>query len=188
MTKGLVHVLWRALALVVVAGALLASPTVRAQGEAGTTTARPRVERVQFRGNRKVEDDAIKVNLKTAPGVSLTQEILREDVHAIWKMGYFEDVQVEVNDTKAGAVVVFVLREKPAIAKIYVAGSEEIQLSKINEVLDIKKDTIVDPAKVKRNVEKIKDLYVEKGYYLAEVGSDIQRKDENHVDIYFKAQ
>ena len=30
-----------------------------------------------------------------------------------------------------------------------------------------------------------RDLYVEKGYYLAEVSSDIQRKDENHVDVYF---
>ena len=47
---------------------------------------------MQFRGNRKVEDDAIKVNLKTAPGVTLTQEMLRDDVRAIWKMGYFEDV------------------------------------------------------------------------------------------------
>ena len=54
-----------------------------------------KVAKVQFRGNRKVEDDAIKVNLKTASGVSLTQELLREDMHAIWKMGFFEDIQVE---------------------------------------------------------------------------------------------
>src|SRR3954454_1264780 len=46
-----------------------------------------RVAKLQFRGNRKVEDDAIKVNLKTAPGATLTQEILRDDVRAIWKMG-----------------------------------------------------------------------------------------------------
>jgi len=41
-----------------------------------------RVVKVQFRGNRKVEDDAIRVNLKTAPGVTLTQEVVREDVRA----------------------------------------------------------------------------------------------------------
>src|SRR5438552_11315259 len=54
-----------------------------------------KVVKVSFRGNRKVEDDAIKVNLKTAPGVTLTQETVRDDVRAIWKMGYFEDIEVE---------------------------------------------------------------------------------------------
>ena len=44
------------------------------------------VVKISFRGNRKVEDDAIKVNLKTAPGVTLTQEMLRDDVRAIWKL------------------------------------------------------------------------------------------------------
>src|SRR5215510_5828295 len=144
-----------------------------------------RVAKLHFRGNRKVEDDAIKVNLKTAPGVTLTQEMLREDVRSIWKMGYFEDVQVEVNDTKAGAVVVFVLREKPAIAKIYVAGNDEISLSKINEVLDIKKDQILDLAKLKKNVEKIKDLYVEKGFYMAEVNYEVKRGGASTVDVWF---
>src|SRR5262249_23240525 len=78
-----------------------------------------------------------------------------------------------------------VLREKPVIRKIYVSGAHEIGLDKINEVLDIKRETIIDLAKVKRNVEKIKDLYVEKGFYLVDVGSDVQRKDDQHVDVYF---
>jgi outer membrane protein insertion porin family len=147
-----------------------------------------KVAKVQFRGNRKVEDDAIKVNLKTAPGVTLTQEMLRDDVRAIWKMGYFEDVQVEVNDTKAGAVVVFVLREKPAINKIYVAGNEEVSLSKINEVLDIKKDQILDLAKLKKNVDKIKDLYIEKGFYMAEVNYEIKRSGASSVDVWFRVR
>jgi outer membrane protein insertion porin family len=162
----------------------------KAQGEGGdeeATSATPslKVAKVQFRGNRKVEDDAIKVNLKTVPGATLTQEMVREDVRTIWKMGYFEDVQVEVSDTKAGAVVVFVLREKPAINKIYVAGNDEVSLSKINEVLDIKKDQILDLAKLKKNVDKIKDLYVEKGFYMAEVNYEIKRGAGSTVDVWF---
>src|SRR5450631_461999 len=130
-----------------------------------------KVVKISFRGNRKVEDDDIKVNLKTAPGVTLTQEMVRDDVRAIWKMGYFEDIEVEVGEGKikgqpgsaVGSTVTFVLKEKPAINKIYVAGNDEVSLSKINEVLDIKKDQILDLAKIKKNVEKIKDAYVEKG-------------------------
>ena len=148
-----------------------------------------KVVKVSFRGNRKVEDDAIKVNLKTAPGVTLTQEMVRDDVRAIWKMGYFEDVEVEVSESKnkaqPGSTVTFVLKEKPAINKIYVAGNEEVSLSKINEVLDIKKDQILDLAKIKNNVEKIKDAYVEKGFYMAEVSYEIKRDSTATVDVWF---
>ena len=36
-------------------------------------------------------------------------------------------------------------------------------------MLDLKKEQILDLAKLKKNVEKIKELYVEKGFYMAEV-------------------
>jgi outer membrane protein insertion porin family len=140
---------------------------------------------VKFKGNHKAEDDALRVAIKSLPGEKLSSEQLRDDVRAIWRLNFFEDVQVEAQETGGKVDLTFVVREKPLIRKIYVSGAHEVGLDKINEVLDIRKDTIVDPAKVKRNEEKVKDLYVEKGFYLAEVSSEIQRKDENHVDVYF---
>ena len=136
------------------------------------------VKRVHFRGNRKVEDDAIRVVIKTKPGASINQELLRDDVRAIWKTGFFEDVQVESTDMKGegGLAIVFVLKEKPTISKIYVAGNDEVSLTKINEVLDLKKDQVLDLAKLKKNVQKIKELYVEKGFYMAEVDYELKRQ------------
>ena len=144
-----------------------------------------KVVRLQFRGNRKVEDDAIRVNLHTLPGSLLNKDILQEDVRAIWKMSYFEDVQVESTDTPGGMVVTFVLKEKPALRKIYVSGHEEVGLSKINEVLDIKKEQILDLAKIKKNVEKIRELYLQRGYYMADVDYELRRNTPGEVDVYF---
>ena len=181
---------FRPFAAAVLIVAALAAPAARAADDEEKPPAAPaapnlKVAKVQFRGNRKVEDDAIRVNLKTAPGTTLTQELVREDVRAIWKMGYFEDVEVEVSENKSGSVVTFVLREKPAINKIYVAGNDEVALTKINEVLDIKKDQILDLAKIKKNVEKIKDAYTEKGFYMAEVSYEIKRDTTSTVDVWF---
>ena len=53
------------------------------------------IERVQFRGNRKVEDDAIRVQLLSKPGALLDAAKLRDDLRAMWKMGFFDDVEVE---------------------------------------------------------------------------------------------
>lgn len=141
---------------------------------------------VRFRGNRKAEDDAIRLAIGLRAGDKLNAEKLREDIKNVWKMGYFEDVQVEASSEKDDKIgVVFVLREKPVIRKIYLSGNSEVSVDKINEVLDLKKETILDPAKIKRNEEKIRDLYIEKGFYLAEVSHEVQRKDQNKVDVYF---
>jgi outer membrane protein insertion porin family len=144
------------------------------------------VKKVQFRGNRKVEDDALRVNLRTVPGAQLTQDLLREDVRAIWRMGFFEDVQVEANPFEGGVAVVFVLKEKPSIRKIYVSGHEEVGLTKINEVLDIKKEQILDLAKIKKNMEKIRELYLQRGYYMADVTHELKRVGASEVDVYFR--
>jgi outer membrane protein insertion porin family len=177
---------------ILVAAALFAVSTASAQERErdwvpGTTEYDGRViGALDFKGNRKAEDDALRAAIHSRPGEILSSEQLREDIKNVWKLGFFEDVQVEATEAASGKIGLrFVLREKPVIRKIYVAGAHEVGLDKINEVLDIKKDQIIDPAKVKRNVEKIKDLYVEKGYYLAEVSSDIQRKDDLHTDVYF---
>ena len=76
----------------------------------------------------------------------------------------------------------------PPSSKIYVAGAEEVALTKINEVLDIKKDQILDLAKLKKNVEKIKELYVEKGFYMAEVTYELRRNSPAEVDVWFRVR
>jgi len=144
------------------------------------------VDRVQFRGNRKVEDDAIRVNLLTRAGSVLDPAKVRQDLRSMWKMGFFEDIVVEGRIEPGGGVVLtFVVKEKPSIRKVLIAGNNELSLDKINEVIDLQLDSILDVAKVKKNRDKIADLYVEKGYYLATVDYQIKPVNEAEVDVYF---
>ncbi len=171
-----------ALFLLIALTALVAWPLA---AHAEDDLAGKKVAAVRFRGNRKAEAEAIQLNLSLTKGEGFDAQRLRDDIRAVWKMGYFDDVKVELEDEDDGLVLTYVLREKPSIRKIYVAGNSEVGLDKINEVLDLKKDTIYDPAKVKRNAEKIHDLYVEKGFYLADVRSETKTHSPTQVDIYF---
>ncbi|NVB81462.1 MAG: outer membrane protein assembly factor BamA [Kofleriaceae bacterium] len=145
------------------------------------------IERVQFRGNRKVEDDAIRVQLLSKPGTLLDATKLREDLRAMWKMGFFADIDVEGEVGPSGALTLtFAVKEKPAIRKVLIAGNAEMGLDKINEVLDLELDAIVDISKVKKNRDKIADLYVQKGFYLATVDYEIKPVNEAEVDVWFK--
>jgi outer membrane protein insertion porin family len=159
---------------------------VEAADEAAVRAAqKPRIERIQFRGNRKVEDDAMRVNLVSKVGQELDAERVREDVRAMWKMAFFEDVRVEATQTDTGGVIItFVVTEKPSIRKILVQGAEELEIDKINEVIDLKRDSILDVGKVKKNVEKVRELYVSKGFYLATVDYQVRQINESEVDVW----
>jgi outer membrane protein insertion porin family len=148
----------------------------------------PTVAKIAFQGNRKVEDAAIRAVLGSKVGQPLYHAQLAADVRAIWAMGYFEDVQVNLLPSSRGAVLVYVVKEKPSVRKVVVSGNDEVDLDKINEVLDLKKDAILDVAQVKRNLEKIKDLYIEKGFYLAEVSYRVRKASETQVDVVFKVE
>ena len=155
------------------------SNTLQLQGRA--------IERVQFRGNRKVEDDAIRVQLLSKEGTLLDAAKLREDLRAMWKMGFFADIDVEAEVRQSGGVTItFAVKEKPSIRKVLVAGQSELGMDKINEVIDLELDAIVDISKVKKNRDKIAELYVQKGFYLATVDWEIKPVNEAEVDVYFK--
>ena len=53
-------------------------------------------------------------------------------------------------------------------------------------MIDLELDAIVDISKVKKNREKIADLYVQKGYYLATVDWEVKSVNEAEVDVWFK--
>ncbi len=145
----------------------------------------PIIKRIQFSGNRKVEDDAMRLNLVSRVGAPLDSDKIRADVRALWKMNFFEDVKVTAEQTADGSVILtYTVVEKPSIRKILVSGSKELGLDKINEVLDLKRDSVLDVTKVKKNVEKVHDLYVSKGYYLATVDYQVRPVNESEVDVW----
>ena len=60
------------------------------------------VLRVNFRGNRKVEDDAIRVNLRTMPGTTLTQDLfmnLKSTVPELWNWLTGEVAEAEAEES-----------------------------------------------------------------------------------------
>ncbi len=128
-----------------------------------------------------------KINCVRASSVGEPLDLcsVREDLKVLWRMGSFDDVAVEVDQGSDGLVLSYVVREKRTIRKIYVAGNSEVGLDKVNETIDLKRDTIYDPAKVKRNAEKIRELYVEKGFFLADVRSEVKVHSPTQLDVYF---
>jgi outer membrane protein insertion porin family len=145
------------------------------------------ISEIRFRGNRRVESEAMLLELDSNIGELVTPEKLARDIKALWALGYFDDVYVEGELSPAGVVLTFVVKERPTVRKIIVEGNTKIKLDDINGVLDLSTNAVLDLGAVKANVEKVKALYTEKGFFLAEVDYAV-RPVENQpgkVDVVF---
>jgi outer membrane protein insertion porin family len=165
-----------------------ATPVSARRMEPVADPSRPTLLRIQIQGNKRVEAEAIRLNLTSRVDEPFSPERVRADIKAIYAMGLFDDVQVDLEETTGGAVLTYVVQEKPAIRKILVVGNDDVDLEDIQKVVNLKPFSILSVSEVKRNVEKVKDLYTEKGFYLAEVDYQIVPRPTNEVDVLIKVE
>lgn len=132
------------------------------------------VDAIQVVGNRRVESESVLQRVQTKVGQPLDLATVSEDIHRIFDLGYFSDVRVDATVTDQDELVVsYIVEEKPAIAQIRYEGNDELSEDDIKDVVNLERFSILDVGKVKANAEKIRQLYADKGYYLAAVDYDI---------------
>ncbi|MCB9536302.1 MAG: outer membrane protein assembly factor BamA [Myxococcales bacterium] len=175
----MIRALWLCVALLG-AGGLLGAPAARAQAIT------PTIDEVRVEGNRRSEADAILGVVQSRAGTVLDRARVRGDIRAIFLLGFYTDVQVDLTRVDGKEVLTFRVVEKPSIRNVVYEGNDELDDDELGEVVDIKAYGILDLAKVNRNAEKIRDLYVEKGYFLAEVDWEVVDLPDNQVDVVFK--
>ncbi len=144
-----------------------------------------RVAQVKITGNKLIESDAILRVIETKTGNVYSSASLANDLRAIFAMGYFDDIEASVDNSPKGKIVTFKVKEEPTIRKIKIKGEQFIKEDKIRENLTLSTGTILNIAKVKKNVQQIEALYREKNYHRARVSYKLEPLDNNQVDLTF---
>lgn len=147
------------------------------------------VKSVDVTGMRKLEKDAVINRLITKPGEAYSEEKLREDVVALFKSGYFVNVEVDRAVQGNEVVLTYQVTEKPSIVEIVYEGNAEVKSEDLAETIGIKNYEILNMSKLKEATEKLQKLYEDKGYFLAKINPVVEdiKKDES-VRITFKIE
>ncbi|MEE2750403.1 MAG: outer membrane protein assembly factor BamA [Myxococcota bacterium] len=142
---------------------------------------------VEVEGNRRVESAAVLTSILTGPGDVLSGERIRRDIDAVYATGFFRDVQVDAKsaDASDGLVVTFLVEENPAIRSVVIQGNKKLDETDIREVIDLDAFSVFNDSEVALNQQRIRDLYLEKGYFLAEVDPVVREVDEDFVELVF---
>src|SRR5229473_4773346 len=146
------------------------------------------IAKVEIKGNRRVETDAIKAVIPLKPGDTYDKTKLKNTLLAVWKMGYFSDVQLDVSHSTpplTGYTLTVIVNEKPAVREIKLEGNEELSKDDFKDTIEIKQFQILDMESVRKSAKKMQEKYVEKGYFLAEVSWRLDPLPNNEVNVVF---
>ena len=148
-------------------------------------SARQRIAKINIQGNQKIESVVILQVLKDKQGSVFSEAQLSEDIKAIYKLGYFEDVVTDVMDTPEGKIITYQVKERGLITAISIKGNKAVDKGDIESSLSFKTKQTLSREKLASSIDKIKGLYDGKGYYNAEITSAVEKVGEKDLRVTF---
>lgn len=127
------------------------------------------IDSIEVIGQKKIEKEAVLARLKSKVGEAFGEEKVADDIRALFKMGYFVQIEVFKDAKDNGVTLEYKVSEKPTISEITFEGNEELKSEDMAEQIAAKQYEILNHDKVKESVAKIEKMYEEKGFYLVKV-------------------
>ncbi len=144
-----------------------------------------RIKLIEVEGNRKIDTATLLSKISLKEGDRFSPDQIREDIKALYRLGYFDRVEVETEGFEGGLAVTFRVHEKPFLIDVVYEGNENIDKDKLKEKVPVKTDTFLDMEEINSYVDKIKKVYEADAYYSAEVTPVIQLISEDQAVLTF---
>jgi outer membrane protein insertion porin family len=148
----------------------------------------PIVRAIEVEGGQRIEPDVIFLRIRTREGARVDRKTIREDIHTIMETGYFRQVSVEALPVPGGVKIVYHIEERPMIREVRYEGVKELEEDDLIEVVTIQPNTFLNIGALKENVEKIRKLYANEGYFRADVEYEAEPYGNNQVNVVFKVK
>lgn len=160
-----------------------------AQESAVTVLSGKRIESIVIQGNNRIEKDAILRVMNSKPGEPFITEKVSNDLRAIYRMGYFDQITINSQPTVTGENIIITVTEKPIVRNIRVSGSLWLfQKEDILDAVNTKKGAILNVFTVQNDVLAIKEMYNARNRYNAKVDYRIVDNDGSQADVEFTVE
>jgi outer membrane protein insertion porin family len=159
-------------------------------GELSQRSPRITIERIDIRGNRRIQEDTIRFYIQSRPGDVYDEGKLELDLRALFNAKFFENIEVEERDGDTGKIITFIVKEKPLIRDIQYEGAKSFTESNIldefkERKVGLTRDSSYEPAKVRAAERALKGLMEKNGKPLGTVRTEIENIPPNSVRVRF---
>jgi len=148
----------------------------------------PIIRSVEFQGNIRTTSEIISQNISSRAGAPQNRAIIRQDIKALYKLGQFEDIKVDSVPERDGVHLTFIFVEKPVITDVGFEGNKKLKGDDLKKEVTIKTYVPVNEKELADSMEKIRQAYYKKGYYLARVSHHVVATEPGEAKLIFDVQ
>jgi outer membrane protein insertion porin family len=117
--------------------------------------------------------DLVRNNVRLAPGDPFDWDLVQTDVNTLYRLGLFRRVAAEAELQADGTVVIiFGLQVQSPVLEVQVVGNKAVSDQEILSTVRQRRGGPRDDYLIEKAIRDIRDLYIEKGYYLTDVSID----------------
>lgn len=125
---------------------------------------------VTVEGQKTADPTIIQINSGITSGKEITSDDIQKAIKNLWSLNIFSDVEVLLDKEVAGGVYLTIrVKEYPRLEKVELEGNKKLKKNDIDEALDFYKGQVLSSHQINLAKRKLKKLYAEKGYLLAEI-------------------
>lgn len=142
---------------------------------------------VQVRGLERVAAGTVLSNMPVSVGQTFDDKMTPNIVRSLFKTGLFDDVNI----SRDGSVLVIKVHERTAIGDIKVSGNRAIETKALLAALKqagIANGRPLNKSSLNRIQRQIKQQYLARGNYAAEVETKLQKLPRNRIAVNIKIQ
>ncbi|MEN9538893.1 MAG: hypothetical protein RLZZ126_1128 [Pseudomonadota bacterium] len=142
------------------------------------------VRDIRVEGLQRVEPGTVFASIPVRAGDTYTDEKGTTSIRALFALGLFKDVRIEV----LGDVVVIIVEERPTVAEVEFVGTKEFDKDVLRRALrdvGLAEGRPYDKALVDRAEQELKRQYLNRSLYGSEVVTTITPTERNRVNLTF---
>ncbi|HTI53296.1 MAG TPA: outer membrane protein assembly factor BamA [Verrucomicrobiae bacterium] len=144
------------------------------------------VKEIGVQGNRRVQEAVILGRVSAKIGTPFVANRTAEDIRAIFSLGFFDDVQVKVEDFEGGVKLTYMVVERPFVRDILFSGNKKEDSATLQEKIDLKLGSVYNPVEVNRGADKLKDFYETEGYFEVGITPEVEKLPDGDVTVTYR--
>ena len=133
---------------------------------------------VQYIGPKTVAKSVILSNMRTTVGSVYAASSVEEDVRNLYATGFFTNLKIEDEPLGDGVKVNVVVQPKPLVKEIVITGASKIKEGRVKKEIKSKIGEPLSEQQISTDTDKIKDLYLSKGYNQVQVSYKIDTNED----------
>ncbi len=153
---------------------------------AGAVDLEKPVKEIMISGAQRANENTIRFYIRSKTGAPYSVQTTREDIRRIYNLGYFDDIRLIIKEKDDGLTLVYEVKEKPFVKSVTIKGAKEVPDKDMLLLIAMKKGSFFQKHVLKKDVLKIKNKYLKKGFYFTEVKTSATETGNNQVDVVYE--